>query len=163
MYEASSLGRIRIRATGKVKPQWHSQRGYMRVSVRTKNKNTDVHPMVCEAFHGLCPSPVHEAAHWDGSRDNNRESNLRWATRLENAADKTRHGSQTKGEQVAMSKLTTQKVLEIRQKYAAAVAESRSRGGVRVRRGTLIALSKEYGVDPEVARRVGAGFAWKHV
>jgi hypothetical protein len=35
---------------------------------------------VAEAFIGPQPSPRHQVAHYDGVRDNNHYSNLRWAT-----------------------------------------------------------------------------------
>jgi hypothetical protein len=39
------------------------------------------------------PTPKHEVAHGDGTRDNNRPENLRWATRSENLLDRTLHGT----------------------------------------------------------------------
>jgi hypothetical protein len=50
------------------------------------------HVLVCETFNGPRPSPDHVAAHNDGDPLNNHYSNLRWATKSENAADTVRHG-----------------------------------------------------------------------
>ncbi len=52
-----------------------------------------VHTLVCEAFHGLRPTPSHQVAHGNGDRQDNRAENLRWATPAENSADARRHGT----------------------------------------------------------------------
>ena len=49
--------------------------------------------LVLTAFVGPPPTDKHEAAHWDGNPDNNKLSNLRWATGTENNLDKHRHGT----------------------------------------------------------------------
>jgi hypothetical protein len=64
--------------------------------VKGKRRVLSVHRAVCLAFHGLPPSDRHEVAHGDGTRDNNRPENLRWATRSENQSDRTLHGTQLK-------------------------------------------------------------------
>jgi hypothetical protein len=52
-----------------------------------------VHVVVCTAFHGSRPSPVHQAAHRNGVPTDNRAANIRWATPKENQADRERHGT----------------------------------------------------------------------
>lgn len=51
-----------------------------------------VHAIVLGAFVGPRPDG-HEGCHWNGDKADNRLSNLRWATHLENEADKDRHGT----------------------------------------------------------------------
>jgi hypothetical protein len=132
-YEVSDLGRVR-RATDAV---WASRgckrirapagyvltpcpaRGYLqaRLSVGGRVFSVGIHVLVCEAFQGPRPSPLHEAAHGDGTRTNNRNSNLRWATRKENMADRDRHGRTKRG--AAHSRplrlLSENDILEIRE------------------------------------------------
>jgi hypothetical protein len=64
-----------------------------------------IHVLVLSAFGGPCP-PGYHALHGDNNTANNRLDNLRWGTPLENAADKTRHGTQTRGEQHSTAKLS---------------------------------------------------------
>lgn len=64
----------------------------VRLSINGKRINRKVHTLVCEAFHGEKPTPQHEVCHIDGTRTNNDPLNLRWGTRKENAADRTKHG-----------------------------------------------------------------------
>lgn len=51
-----------------------------------------VHRLVLDAFVGPRPEGT-EGCHWDGDPANNRLDNLRWATHLDNEADKARHGT----------------------------------------------------------------------
>lgn len=95
-YSISSLGRIRGPRASIMKP--FASR-YMQVTLYQsgKRKLAHVHRLVCEAFHGVPPSDAHEVAHADGDAHNNAASNLRWATRVENEADKADHGTSLKG------------------------------------------------------------------
>lgn len=71
--------------------RWHkSQRAVTRL----------VHRLVLETFAGPCP-PDMECRHLDGNRSNNALSNLRWGTKLENEADKDRHGKRPRGRRKA--------------------------------------------------------------
>ena len=78
--EASNLGRIRttkgIKTYGQNRPD-----GYMKVGI--KGKMWQVHVLVCTAFHGVSPGNDKTVDHIDRVRDNNRASNLRWASRSE--------------------------------------------------------------------------------
>lgn len=73
-----------------------------------------VHRLVCLSFHGEAPSEQHHAAHGDGDRSNNSETNLRWATAKENDEDQWRHGRHPFGETAPTAKLSTAAVIEIR-------------------------------------------------
>jgi hypothetical protein len=104
----SSLGRIRRIAPGCstrpgriIKP--HSVGGYLYLTLRSPDKRSSskrVHPLVCKAFHGERPTPRHQAAHNNGVRDDNRASNLRWATPEENQYDRVLHGTDIRGSDV---------------------------------------------------------------
>lgn len=47
-------------------------------------KTFKVHQLVCEAFYGPKPTPLHIVLHLDEDPSNNRPENLRWGTRKEN-------------------------------------------------------------------------------
>lgn len=69
----------------------------VRVTVDGKRRRLAVHTLVALAFVGPRPSLQHEVRHLDGDRTNNRHWNLFWGTRLENAADRERHGRTSRG------------------------------------------------------------------
>ncbi len=62
-----------------------------------KRKNFYVHELVLSVFVGPRPSTIHEVLHGNAERDDNRLSNLRWGTPLENAEDRERHGHVHRG------------------------------------------------------------------
>ncbi len=69
-----------------------------------------LHHLVLEAFVGPRP-PGMEACHNDDDRTNNALCNLRWGTRLENAADRVRNRR-------TGAKVTDEQVVEIREEAA---------------------------------------------
>jgi hypothetical protein len=155
--EASSDGRVRRvlvgangRKPGEIKGSVSSE-GY-RVTCTSHNglrlHNIGFHVLVCEAFRGRRPSPDHEAAHDDGIRLNNVESNLRWATPKENAADRKRHGTQKRCRAPGV-KLTSDDVVLIRRLKALGY------------RGSDIALI--FDIDRNHANKVAARKAWPDV
>lgn len=156
-YEASSIGRIRRAApyrsttVGYVLRPEPTRDGYLnaRLSTRSKIKCVGIHRLVCEAFRGPAPSPEHEAAHWDGVRNNNTEDNLRWATQAENFEDRYRHGTEPVGEKNGHAKLTEEDVNLIRSKIM--FGESKA------------SLSRLYGVSDAHISRIAAGKAWSHL
>lgn len=124
-------------------------------------KQVRANRLVLETFCGPPPSPHHEAAHGDGDRLNNALANLRWATRIENEADKlrhgttargARHGSKTKpetflrGEQLPQSKLRECDVQHIRTSPL-----------------TGAALAVELRVSPTLVSAIRRRKAWRHV
>jgi len=108
-----------------------------------------VHALVCEAFHGPRPDG-HQVAHGDGSRDNNRADNLRWATPSENNLDKWRHGTlqDQRGERAPKAKLKNEQVLEIK-----------SLLGVQ----SLSSLARRFGVNPTSIHNIKSGKHWSHI
>jgi len=107
-YAVSNLGQIKRvnldhrnhKLTGAPLKWAISKSGYAAVTLCRDRKPyaVRVNRVVCAAFHGLPPSPDCHAAHNDGNRLNNCSSNLRWATGVENAADKVAHGTDTSGD-----------------------------------------------------------------
>jgi HNH endonuclease len=122
-------------------------KGYLFVSLQ--GEQVDVAVVVCETFHGPKPSPGMQAAHDDGDKRNNSVSNVAWKTAKENAADRKRHGTQQMGSRVVWSKLTEDKVREIREKRANGV--------------TMADLGREYGVAYQTIQSMLRGRSWAHV
>lgn len=75
-YEVSNLGQVRRIKTGRVLKQSRTDRGYLKVSVG--RQRVYVYQLVCEAFHGLKPTPSSQVDHLDHDKSNNTPGNLRW-------------------------------------------------------------------------------------
>ena len=85
--------------------------GYGRL--RIGHVRVQAHHFVCEATYG--PQPLgKQAAHGCGVRRCVNKRHLRWATPLENCADREAHGTTARGERMGPAKLTTDQVLAIR-------------------------------------------------
>jgi hypothetical protein len=102
-YAVSNTGRVmRVvpdylgRSGGILKPRV-DRYAYLTLYRERKPHGALVHRLVCLAFHGQPPTPWHEVAHNDGNPLNNDQGNLRWATRVENEADKFVHGTSLAG------------------------------------------------------------------
>lgn len=108
-----------------------------------------VHVLICETFHGPKPSPAHEVAHGDGDPGNARAENLRWATRIENHADKRAHGTHREGETISWSQLTERDVRIIRSLLADSVS-------IRV-------IATAYGLSVSAIEGIKYERTWKHV
>lgn len=76
-----------------------------------------VHELVLSVFVGPRP-PGMQCCHGNGTRTDNRLSNLRWATVKENCSDTIKHGRTTTGERNRHAKLTEGDVLAIRKRLA---------------------------------------------
>jgi len=122
----------------------NEKRGYMQIV--NKKKTYFVHKLILLAFHGDKPNGF-EACHNDGNKLNNRPDNLRWCSHKSNCADKERHGTNLKGEDLKQSKLTEKQVIEIRKKP-----------GVSLRH-----FSKKFGVSIPTICEAKNGRTWKHV
>lgn len=115
-YAVSASGRVgRIGTSTWLRQSPAKRGGYLVVSLweKGKGRTKPVHQLVTLAFHGPRPSPSHDAAHGDGDKLHNHETNLRWATKAENEADKIRHGRSNRGERNGQAKLTDAQAREI--------------------------------------------------
>lgn len=156
MYEVSTLGRVRRTApytTNRFKniavpflmKTQNDMSGYSVISLNNGNgrKTVMISHLVLEAFIGPRPNSKYEAAHFDGDKGNNRPSNLRWATDLENGADKRRHGTAPRGEKSAFAKLTERDVGEIRRRHKEECGS-----------GFYRRVSVEYGISIRVLQKI---------
>jgi hypothetical protein len=118
-YCVSDLGRVACVKQGVaqiLKFTWTSfKRRYPAVNLHRLKKRTRklVHVLVLESFVGPRPDGM-QACHNDGNPANPRLSNLRWDTPKANQADRVKHGTDLRGEDIRNSKITEQDVLDIR-------------------------------------------------
>lgn len=92
-----------------------TEQGYARI--KPQGNGTRVVPrIVCERIYGDPPTPEHEAAHScaNGHGGCVNPKHLRWATRLENAADMVIHGNSNRGTRAPTARLTPNDVRRIR-------------------------------------------------
>lgn len=101
------------------------------------------------AFNGPAPTRKHEVAHGNGDKLDCRAENLRWATRVENSADKIAHGTYYVGEQVHRAKVTADDVREMRR--------LRSQGMI------YREIGERYGVCYGAVYDAVRGKNWKHI
>lgn len=150
IYEVSDHGRVRRTSTGRLLTPSVTY-GYQHVTFSdgVRKAQPRVHVLVCEAFHGPRPSARHQAAHRDGVRSHNTESNIRWATPEENLEDKRQHGTILRGEEVFGAVLTERDIPVLR---------------TLLRQGVpATVIGRAYGVTAEAIRAAGSGKTWAHV
>lgn len=180
LYEASTLGRIRsldrivagrIAGTSRkcpgtiIKPNL-GQKGYLRTQLCKEGRIycMNAHTAICAAFHGPRPEGK-EAAHLDGSKDNNAPENLAWKTHAENEADKRLHGTLAtglrnghytkphrtpRGESHGATPFTAEDIAEIREIY-----DSGEMGSHRI--------AKQFGVSKTAIHAIVTHKTWRHV
>jgi hypothetical protein len=106
LYEVSNFGEMRSSerrvkgrsygtrmAGGKLLELHTDPKGYLRVTLwkAGKRETVKVHQVVLEAF--VCVKPYGmQCCHWNRHKQDNRISNLRWGTPIQNAMDNRRHG-----------------------------------------------------------------------
>lgn len=117
-YEVSSWGKVKGKRVGVL--QSVTSRGYHFVTLSHEGvpKVARVARLVAETFLGPQPFEGAHAAHSDGNKDNNRVSNLRWATAHDNQADVTRHGNRTRGSMVFGARLQEDDIPKIRERIS---------------------------------------------
>lgn len=97
-YFADDLGNIYSNRRGALKkliPSLDRSNGYLKVNIyeRGKRRNRYVHHLVAMTFYGARPEGLLVCHTPDPCKTNNRAENLRYQTRLENAADSARDGT----------------------------------------------------------------------
>lgn len=112
-YEVSDAGAVRSTKVVRLRPGFRCGYPYVGLWDGKTYHKVPVHTLVLMAFIGKRPKGK-QAAHFDGTRTNNRLVNLRWATAEENSADKNRHGTSMLGERNHRAILTRREVSEIR-------------------------------------------------
>ena len=137
--------------------EWHllkqtiNTTGYPLVGLRRGRKILKlvyVHALVLGAFVGPAPEGM-QCCHHDGNKCNNVLDNLRWGTRLENAADTERHGRRRRGQNVYGSKLTENAVREI---FRLSSAGQKNRE-----------IAERFGVTRRTIRDILRRVKWRHV
>ena len=140
LYQASDDGQIKTIA-GRVLAIRGGNYGNVTLFKRGARITAAVHVLVASAFHGPRPSG-HEVDHIDRDKWNNKASNLRWVTHLENMQNRVA----PTGERHPMVKLTRQQVEYIRE---------RRRVGIKLR-----VLAAELGVSKTTISDVARGLQW---
>lgn len=147
-YQVSSWGNVRrgdrILRPGKAARYW-----VVSLSTDGKTITARIHRLVIEAFIGVAPFDGAIAAHNDGNTANNRVINLRWASALENQADRIRHGTRTRGSEVFGAKLVEDSIPLIRRRIA---------DGER-----YPAIAKDFGVSISTISLINRQRIWTHV
>ena len=150
-YFVNEIGEVKLWSGKVTRGHLHKSTGYLRITIRGRDRGTrqtpHVHVLICEAFHGPRPTIQHEAAHGNGDRQDNRASNLRWATKLENERDKVEHGNSLRGTKHPLSKLTAPMVVQMRSEYAM--------GGITQRQ-----LARRYGIGQAQVSEIVRRRAW---
>jgi hypothetical protein len=154
-YEVSENGEVRRyrRGTstfpGRPLKLQSSQNVYGQYHLYMHGQRHAVHPHVLVALAFLGPKPFEKAevAHRDGDRHNNHYTNLRWATRIDNAADMSRHRRACTGEQQWGSKLTWNDALLIRQMARQKIFSQRG-------------LAAQYGITQSSVSMILHGKTW---
>lgn len=154
-YEVSSYGRVRgwyhnhgRRQTYRLLKLKHKSNGYRQVCLAKDDgvrRYAYVHRLVLEAFVSRCPTGL-EAAHLDGTRDNNKLNNLKWTTRAENHSHKRLHGTERLGEARWGTKLTARRARQIHKALKSGAS--------------VTALAKLHGVSKGAIHGIQEGRTW---
>lgn len=157
-YEVSNFGNVRslhgakgLRKTPRAKVLQVDKDGYHVVSICLGKHATTtrkrVHIAVAEAFIGPKPEGM-QVAHRDGTKTNNKVSNLLWATPEQNTHHKWAHGTMACGERNGNSKLTEMDVRTIREMLTVY---------------TMSYVSRIYKVSVPTIQAIRDQYTWKHI
>lgn len=156
-YFASNLGEIfsakREKRLKRLSPS-KIAKNYFRIglSLNGKTKTMYVHQLVLLAFNGACP-PQCQCAHLNGVPWDNRIENLIYASRLENASHKHKHGTQPKGQWHERARLSDADVKYIRENIKL---------GPRGKSNTK-ELALKFKISRQSVREIACGKSWKHI
>lgn len=147
-YEVSSFGSVRrIGAKAPLKPGITCGYAHVCLSRNGVVKVERIHILVAMSFLGAPPFIGAIVAHNDGQKLNNKISNLRWASALENQRDRTRHHTGIFGSDVHNAKLCEADIPLIR---------NRVNDGERYRQ-----IADSYGVSISTISLIKRGKIWK--
>lgn len=101
----------------------------------------------CQSRHGAPPDDKTDAAHSCGRGNDGcvNPNHLRWATRIENMADRVEHQTANRGERHGNAKLSEDSVRSIRSKRSVMSAR---------------ATAVQFGISPAAVSRIWTGKAW---
>lgn len=116
-----------------------------------RGRGTIASRVVCILAHGEPPTPTHEAAHscGKGHRLCVNPHHLRWATVIDNHADKRAHGTLLAGERTPAAKLTNAQVATIKRMIIDKVTDYK--------------IARQFGMGDEAIRQIRLGNSWKSV
>ncbi len=163
-YEVSECGDVRRIQDSRTRKSGWRLRGFMDVDGYLRYAILDAsggkhlitgHRLVAEAFIGPAPSPDHEIAHNNGSRVSCYFRDLRWATRLQNDADRQVHDTSPKGERNPRAKITEVDVRFIRSEYRAIKHSQGAR--------SLAELEVRFGLHRASIVNIAKGKTWSHI
>lgn len=147
-YEVSSWGNVR-RGDHLIKAVKTGKYWIVSLSTNGKTFTARIHRLVIQSFIGLPQFEGAIAAHNDGDTSNNRASNLRWASALENQTDRIRHNTKTRGSDVFGAKLDEASIPLIRERIA---------NGER-----YPSIASDYGVSVSAICMIKLQRTWTHV
>lgn len=148
-YEVCEFGHVKSLRTGRLLRPGKATMGYLTVALarQSKSRTHYLHRLVLEHFGPAQPTPQHICAHNNGVKTDNRISDLRWASRSENEADKLLHGQRRGCEHAYWAKLTREQIAE--------AASLRSKGL------TYAQIAQRYGVTRTTISDALQGKTWK--
>lgn len=113
-------------------------------------KRRSINParVICEILYGPAPTAKHEAAHSCGKAHEGcvHPKHVRWATHLENEADKKLHGTAAIGVRHGRAVLSEEKVLSI-----------------RASKGSCSEVGKQFGISFKQVSRIRRRQSWSHL
>jgi hypothetical protein len=148
--QAKCFGRFQP-AWRKMKPSFSKRTGYFTVKLfnESGHKRFRIHALVLTAFVGPRPDGMEACHNPDPDRANNRLDNLRWDTPQSNMEDIVSHGTRAKGDRVGRARMTDEKVIEMRTRYASGEHCGR--------------LVRDYPVSRSQFWNIVRGKQWKHL